>query len=139
MLRRIQLCRAVLPLLTAILIVVACNPALACGSCPQKPRETSHCSDNSEATNVQHNVNHETSAIGTEQTDQCSHCVTHLPSQANSSQAIVFNNPSQGIVGDYPSVVTIRFSPSTDRVEIHDHGPPGRSSPRYVLNHAFRI
>ncbi|HKS08825.1 MAG TPA: hypothetical protein VJS13_04710 [Pyrinomonadaceae bacterium] len=127
MLRRIQFYRAVLLLLTAILVVAACNPALACESCPEKPRETSHCA-----------INHETSALVTGQADQCSHCITHLPSQA-SSRAIVLNNPAHGIIADYPSIVSVRFSTSTNPVEIHAHGPPGRSSPRYVLNSSFRI
>ncbi|HKV37530.1 MAG TPA: hypothetical protein VJP89_24515 [Pyrinomonadaceae bacterium] len=127
MLRRIQFCRAVWLLLTAILVVAACHPALACESCPRKPREmTSHCS-------------HETLTVVTERVEQCSHCFTHSPSQANSSRAVVVNAPSHGIVAGYPYVVVIRFSPSTNAIEIHAHGPPGRSSPRYVLNHTFRI
>lgn len=131
--------RAVWPLLTGLLVVAACNNALVCKLCPQKTSSTSHCAEKVANTESQHSINHETATFGTEHIDQCSHCVTHLPSRANSSRAVVFNNPSHGIVADYPAVVAVRFSSSTTPVEIHDHGPPGRSSPRYILNHTFRI
>lgn len=139
MFRRIQVCRGVWALLIALMVVAACNPALACESCPQKTRNTSHCADNGGSSDSQHSVSYEAATFGTEHVDQCSHCVTHLPSQANSSRAIVFNNPSHGVVADYPAVLAVRFSSSTNPVEIHAHGPPGRSSPRYILNHTFRI
>ncbi|HXQ71860.1 MAG TPA: hypothetical protein VN844_15300 [Pyrinomonadaceae bacterium] len=137
MFRSIQACRAVWVLSTALLVVAACNPALACEPCPLKTRNTSHCAE--KGADTQHNTSHETATVGTEQTDQCSHCITYLPSQSNSSRAIVVNAPSHGIVADYPAVVAVRFSTSTNPVEIHDHGPPGRSNPRYVLNSTFRI
>lgn len=140
MLRRFHLYRAVWPLLTGLLIVAACNNVIACEFCPQKTRNTSHCADKDTGTDSLHSVNHERAPVVTEQTEQCSHCFTHSPGQANSSlRAVVLNNSAHGIITADDCVVAVKFSSSTNPVEIHDHGPPGRSSPRYVLNNTFRI
>jgi hypothetical protein len=140
MLRRFQICRAVWPLLCGLLVVAACTNAMACALCPQEIRPVSHCSSKDAGEDSQHSVNHEASTVFTEQGDGCSHCVTHSTGTANStSRAVVLNPSSHDVVAVDPPVVAVNFSSSTKLVEIHDHGPPGRGSPRYVLNHSFRI
>src|ERR1700754_2251621 len=98
MLRRIQVYRAAWPLLTGLLVLAAWNNALVCKLCPQKTSTPSHCADKGTNTAAEQSVNNETATVVTEQTEQCSHCITHLPSQANSSRAVVFSNPSHGVV-----------------------------------------
>jgi hypothetical protein len=70
----------------------------------------------------------------------CSHCMVHLQTPANSA------SPASGVNSSTPQIVpaagiaepTQGSSPLTF-VDVHDHGPPGLNSPRYVLNSAFRI
>lgn len=133
--------RAVWPFITVVLVAAACNNALACGLCPQKAtRSTSHCAEKAETSEPQHSVDAEAVTTVTEHTDECSHCVTHSPVQTNStSLAVAASTSSHDFVAAHWFVAALKPAPSTKLVEIHDHGPPGRSSPRYVLNHAFRI
>lgn len=132
--------RAVWPLLAGLLVAAAFSNAIACQLCPQKTEDTSHCSDKSAAKESQHSINHESAAGVTEPIEQCSHCITHVPAQTNSSwRAVVLNNSSPDIVAAGFYVAAVNTLSSTKPVEIHDHGPPGRSSPRYVLNSTFRI
>lgn len=140
MFRRAQLCRAVWPLLAGLLVVAACSNAMACALCPQKTRTVSHCAEKTAGEDLPHSVNHETADAVTEHTDGCSHCVTHAPGAANSTSRVVVLNPSSHDIAAVDlCAVAVNFSSTVKLVEIHDHGPPGRSSPRYVLNHAFRI
>jgi hypothetical protein len=133
--------RAVWPLITVLLVATACNNVLACGLCPQKTtRATSHCAEKAKTSEPQHSVDAESVTVVAEHTDECSHCVTHSPVQTNStSLAVVASNSAHDIVGAHWFHTAVKLAPSTKLVEIHDHGPPGRSSPRYVLNHSFRI
>ena len=132
--------RAVWPLITVVLVATACNNVLACGLCPQKATSTpSHCAEKVESSEPQHSVDAETITTVAD-TDECSHCVTHSPIQTNSTSfAIVASNSAHDTVGAHWFHTALKLAPSTKPVEIHDHGPPGRSSPRYVLNHSFRI
>lgn len=140
MIRRFQICRAAWPLLCGLLILVACTNAMACALCPQETRTVSHCADKAADEHSQHSTDWEAVTVITEQTDGCSHCVTHSPGTTNSSPRAVVLNPSSHDIGaiDLP-VAAVNVSSSIKPVEIHEHGPPGRSSPRYVLNHSFRI
>jgi len=141
MVGRIQVYRAVWPFITVVLIVSACNNVLACGLCPQKTTRTpSHCAEKAETSELEHGVDEETITTVGEHTDECSHCVTHSPVQTNStSLTVVARSSSHDFVGAHWFLGAVKIAPSTKLVELHDHGPPGRSSPRYVLNHAFRI
>ena len=140
MLGRVQVYRAVWPLLASLLVVCACNNALACGLCPQETPKTSHCSEKAADSNSHHSINHEPANAVTEQTENCSHCVTHSPRQTNSSsRAIVPNNASQDTAVGHWTVAEGNLQSSTKLIEIHDHGPPGFHIPRYVLNNTFRI
>lgn len=139
MIRRFQIRRAVWPLLCSLLVVATCTNAMACALCPQEVRPVSHCASKDAGTDSQHAVNHEAATV-TGQGDGCSHCVTHSPGTATSTlRAVVLSPSSHDIVAVDPPVVAVNFASSTKLVEVHDHGPPGRSSPRYVLNHSFRI
>jgi hypothetical protein len=73
-------------------------------------------------------------------TEPCS-CMTHSPFDANSaSQRVLlsgFHLPI--IVADSRVPLVIAPPPQIGPVELHDHGPPATSSPRYVLNSTFRI
>ena len=139
MTRRFQICRGAWPLLCGLLILAACSNAMACALCPQETRPVSHCAENAAGDDSHHSVNQETADVVSDQTGGCTHCVTHSPGTTNSSsRAVVLNPSAHDVVAVDPPVVTINFS-LIQPVEIHDHGPPGRSSPRYVLNHSFRI
>ena len=140
MLRRVHVQRVLWPLLAVMLVIAACSNAMACALCPQKARPTSHCAEKAADTAPQHSVNEETAGAFTQQTEQCSHCITHSPGQTNSSsRAVVPSNAAHDSVAAGFSVVVVNVSSSTKPVEIHDHGPPGRTSPRYLLNNSFRI
>jgi hypothetical protein len=141
MVGRTQVYRTVWPLITVVLVVAACNNVLACGLCPQKTTRTpSHCAERAESSELQHRVDEEMITTVAEHTDECSHCVTHSPIRTNSmSLAVVAGSSSHDFVAAHWFAGTVKIAPATKPVELHDHGPPGRSSPRYVLNHAFRI
>jgi hypothetical protein len=70
--------------------------------------------------------------------ESCSHCMMHSQTPANSPSSALVNNATPQIV---PAVVIIEPTHVSSRLlfDVHDHGPPGLNSPRYVLNSAFRI
>jgi hypothetical protein len=71
----------------------------------------------------------------------CSHCMMHSQprtaavsggvGQSNISHEFIATERSSDCIT--PSALSFRF------FNLHDHGPPGRSSPRYVLIKVFRI
>ena len=131
-------------LLIGLLMVAAWNAASACGLCAQKSSSAmTHCAE--KATHTAQPVEDPTDdarlAVAIENPiAPCSHCVTRSPWQTNSSSnATLPNNSSQAFVAPDLHVVVAEFSTSNSIVEIHDHGPPGYSSPRYLLNSTFRI
>ena len=144
MVRLIHLRRAVWPLLIGLLMVAAWSAASACGLCPQKSSAAiTHCGDKEAhaGRQVETATNDARLALTIENSAApCSHCVTHSPWQANSSSNEALpNNTSPGFIAPDLYVVVAEFSASNNLVEIHDHGPPGYSSPRYLLNGTFRI
>ena len=71
---------------------------------------------------------------------ECSHCVIHSPSEENSQsrttgRTLVSDRLIQAGAFD---VTDLAVSPRSQFV-IHQHGPPGKTSPRYILNATFRI
>jgi hypothetical protein len=130
-------------------MVAAWNAASACGLCPQKSSSSApHCAEKNTHTAHRADNSADDSLLAAVQDFQaidnsaapCSHCVTHSPWQANSSSNTALpNNSSHGFVAPEAYVVVAEFSASNSLVEIHDHGPPGYSSPRYLLNSTFRI
>jgi len=76
----------------------------------------------------------------TESQESCSHCMMHSQSGLNSSfTAMPLSNSAPHDVGNAgSSVVWSSVSPLTF-FEVHDHGPPGMNSSRYILNSTFRI
>src|SRR5262245_30016488 len=77
----------------------------------------------------------------TDSQESCSHCVMHSQSGANSPSApVVLNNSaSHDIVAAASGIVWASVASPLNFVDIHDHGPPGLNSSRYILNGAFRI
>jgi hypothetical protein len=72
--------------------------------------------------------------------ESCSHCMMHSQTPANSpSPASVVNNSTPQIVPAAGIAEPTQVSSPLTFVDVHDHGPPGLNSPRYVLNSAFRI
>jgi hypothetical protein len=72
--------------------------------------------------------------------ESCSHCMMHSQTPANSpSPASVINNSTPQIVPAAGIAEPTQVSSPLTFVDVHDHGPPGLNSPRYVLNSAFRI
>lgn len=73
----------------------------------------------------------------------CSHCIMHSQSDANSPGPTVLNNSasqaSHGIVAAACNNVWASVASAATFVDIHDHGPPGLNSSRYILNSSFRI
>ena len=72
--------------------------------------------------------------------ESCSHCMMHSQTPANSPlpASVVSNSTPQIVPAAGIAEPTQDSSPLTF-VDVHDHGPPGLNSPRYVLNSAFRI
>jgi hypothetical protein len=76
----------------------------------------------------------------TEPNESCSHCMMHSQNPANSrSSASLVNNSTPQIVPAAAIIVVKQVSSPLTFVDLHDHGPPGLNSPRYVLNSSFRI
>ena len=72
--------------------------------------------------------------------ESCSHCMMHSQTPANSPSpaSVVSNSTPQIVPAAGIAEPTQVLSPLTF-IDVHDHGPPGLNSPRYVLNSAFRI
>ena len=76
----------------------------------------------------------------TQPSESCLHCTMHSQTPANSSlPTSLVNNSTSQIVPVAAIVVVMQVSSSLTFVDLHDHGPPGLNSPRYVLNSTFRI
>jgi hypothetical protein len=72
--------------------------------------------------------------------ESCSHCMMHSETPANTpSSASVVSNSTPQIVSAAGIAEPTQVSLPVTFVDVHDHGPPGLNSPRYVLNSAFRI
>jgi hypothetical protein len=72
--------------------------------------------------------------------ESCPHCMMHSQTPANSpSPASGVNNSTPQIVPAARIADPTQVSSPPTFVDVHDHGPPGLNSPRYVLNSAFRI
>ena len=72
--------------------------------------------------------------------ESCSHCMMHSQTPANSpSPASVVSNSTPQIVPAAGIAEPTQVPSPLTFVDVHDHGPPGLNSPRYVLNSAFRI
>ena len=81
-----------------------------------------------------------TIAAATEQNEQCSHCMMHSQPWANSALRLFLLNNSTYQIGAVNSSVLVAVTfQSLTAIDVHDHGPPGFTSPRYVLNNTFRI
>jgi len=77
----------------------------------------------------------------TDSQELCSHCMMHSESGLNSpSTAMVLSNfaPHDTLTAASSVVWSSVASPLTF-VDVHDHGPPGLNSSRYILNSTFRI
>ena len=75
----------------------------------------------------------------TQSQNSCSHCMMHSAVNWPSTPLGVNTSGSQAIA---PAALTNLLAPaalSRVFVYIHDHGPPGLHSSRYILNSTFRI
>jgi hypothetical protein len=79
-----------------------------------------------------------TIAAATQQNEQC--CMMHSQPWSNSAlRLFLLNNSAYQIAAaNSPIPVAVTFQ-SLTAIVVHDHGPPGIASPRYVLNSTFRI
>ena len=76
----------------------------------------------------------------TQPNESCSHCMMDSQAPANSQlPASLVSNSVPQIVPAAAIVVVTQVQSALTFVDVHDHGPPGLNSPRYVLNSAFRI
>jgi hypothetical protein len=76
----------------------------------------------------------------TQQNEQCSHCMMHSQPWASSPlRSVLLNNSAYQIAPATFSIPVVVTFQSLTAIDVHDHGPPGFSSPRYVLNSTFRI
>ena len=73
-------------------------------------------------------------------TEPCSHCWMHSQASSGSAMAaaILPPQPPQSNAPVTQTSLDIPFVPSTFVVR-KEHGPPGNSSPRYILINVFRI
>lgn len=143
MLRRFHVYHAAWLLVFGVLAMAASGGTILCEWRPPKTSNVSHCGQKKihSTSRSAHSLRDSfVTGSASQGVKQCSHCFTHLPWQANSSSNEVLpNNGSQSLVAADLFIVITEFSDSNSVVEIHDHGPPGNSSPRYLLNSAFRI
>jgi hypothetical protein len=77
----------------------------------------------------------------TESQETCSHCMMHSQSGVNSpSMRMVLSNSASESIAVVPSTIAwALLTAAVPFVDVHDHGPPGRNSSRYILNSSFRI
>lgn len=142
MLQRFHVYHAVWPVVIAVLALAASSGV--CEWCPAKTATVSHCAATHSATGSAPAAHlprdSQLTAINPQPVAPCSHCITRLPFGVNSSANVIApNNGSHGIVAANLSVVGFKISTATSLVETHEHGPPGKSSPRYLLHSTFRI
>jgi len=80
-------------------------------------------------------------ATSTDAQQSCSHCMMHPQSDVNSPSApIALNNStSHDFVEAASGIVSAAVASTLTFVDVHDHGPPGLNSSRYILNSTFRI
>jgi hypothetical protein len=72
--------------------------------------------------------------------ESCSHCMMHSQTPANSpSPASVVSNSTPQIVPAAGIAKSTQVLSPLTFIDVHEHGPPGLNSPRYVLNSTFRI
>lgn len=73
--------------------------------------------------------------------DPCSHCMMHSQSQASARlQTVATSSSSSDMTATDSSVTVVDALPAVSSfVEVHEHGPPGPTTPRYVLVGSFRI
>ena len=70
----------------------------------------------------------------------CTHCVMHSePSTSGPMSPVVQSNSSPQIAPSHSNTVEPPISLARAIVDVHDHGPPGLSGSRYILNGSFRI
>lgn len=77
----------------------------------------------------------------TDAAESCSHCMMHPQSGVNSPSApiVVNHSTSHDIVPAATGIVSALVPLALTFVDVHDHGPPGLNSSRYILNNSFRI
>jgi len=77
----------------------------------------------------------------TPESESCPYCMMH--SQADAAISSAISNPSNStrnvIAGQCCLQIVELVCPGPGQRNLHDHGPPGLPTPRYVLNSVFRI
>jgi hypothetical protein len=143
MLQRFHVYHAVWPVVIGVLALAAWSGV--CEWCPAQTTTVGHCaathSVTGSASTVHVTRDSHLAPINPQPIEPCSHCITHLPLGGGNSSASVIapNNSSHGVVAADLPVAGVWISTATSLVETHEHGPPGKSSPRYLLNSTFRI
>jgi len=104
------------------------------------PQPNLHDLLNSDFINVEQSEN-VSDEFFTQTIDPCPHCIMHSQSLANSPlRSVALNTPTyESTAVDSSDIVMMPLPAVLSFVEVHDHGPPGSSVPRYVLVAAFRI
>jgi len=77
----------------------------------------------------------------TDSQESCSHCMMHSESgpRSSSTAMVLSSSAPHDIVAAASSVVWSSVASPLTLVDVHDHGPPGLNSSRYILNSTFRI
>ena len=73
--------------------------------------------------------------------ESCSHCMMHPQSGVNlpSARLVLNNSVAHHIVPAASSIVWPSLASLLTPIDVHEHGPPGVSGSRYILNSTFRI
>lgn len=73
--------------------------------------------------------------------ETCTHCMMHSQSGVNSpsTRMVLSNTASEGVAVIASTKVWASLASPVPFVDVHDHGPPGLNSSRYILNSSFRI
>jgi len=83
---------------------------------------------------------HVTDEFVTQPIEPCSHCLMHTQSANAPLQTVTLNASSyESTVSDSSVLVLMVQRSLLSFVEVHDHGPPSSTIPRYVLVETFRI
>jgi hypothetical protein len=141
--------RALLPALCGLVFLALWNNAILWTFCPHLSAKSHHClteetSSPSQIDADSQTMSHEHPVLAdtiTESQESCSYCMMYSESRIDSpSTSVVLNNSAaHGIVAAASGIVWASFASARSSVDVHDHGPPGQNSSRYILNSSFRI
>ena len=165
---RIHDYRTLLSALCGLVLLALCGNAIVWTFCPHLNARSSHCfskelsNTSADSASMRHehhagmamdkeamplesasditSPTEQLLSIGiTQSQNSCSHCVIHSAGNSPSKPMALNNSGSQTIAPAASMNLVAPAALPRVFVDIHDHGPPGLHSSRYILNSTFRI